>query len=683
MLEDLPTTAALWRDDLGPYTKAMFYLSYCVESLSIEESHMHHIGSIALLLAIPSSAQAGFFRKNVPNKAADAPTLESLLESDGWTAAGATDGRYEIGTVFKPNASDTIVLVADSKDCFNTEAAKEYPLAKQAFTDQLSAGLDASFLVGGVEASAGRSAHVSFEQPVHTVISAMKLLASKKCKEWIQEEIKSGTSFANGFVISETLSARLSKKSCQKYSGRANAMGVGSGSALLENCREQEAAGKGSVIGYKVTLLSEVSGLREILEGVPIISEVQDEPSPVDVGGGPVPPPAPLDFIAEEPQPIPGVDDPGQVLEGPGDRLQIAVVEQPPPKVVAPPPTDSNIAALAARASSKKANEEQQFNALADQLKADAAKDYAELKPLFGMVDDPEIQGLLALFVTKYTDAKVEVGDREQKVVIEGLAEVRALLPRPKSTNSIGMEFVTISPGSFEMGCTAEEWNCGDSSKPAHTVTLSRGFQIQTTEVTQGQYRAVMDTNPSKFSSCGSDCPVEGVSWFDAIKFANALSKKEGLRPAYSGTGDSIRWNQSANGYRLPTEAEWEYAARAGKATRYSGSNEANDVAWTSANAGGGTQKVGTKQPNAWGLHDMSGNVREWCWDRYGHSYYRSSPGADPVGATYDNPQRVTRGGSWRFDPPGARVAARGLSTPAYRFSTYGYSGLRLLRTSP
>ena len=248
-----------------------------------------------------------------------------------------------------------------------------------------------------------------------------------------------------------------------------------------------------------------------------------------------------------------------------------------------------------------------------------------------------------------------------------------------KSTNSIGMSFVTISPGSFEMGCTAEQTGCRDDEKPAHTLTLTRGFQIQTTEVTQGQYRAVMGTNPSHFSSCGSDCPVENVSWYDAIKFANALSKKEGLSPAYYGSGDSIRWDKSANGYRLPTEAEWEYAARAGKATRYSGSNEVGDVAWTGSNSSSKTHKVGTKKANAWGLHDMSGNVWEWCWDRYGPSSTLTTSGADPVGAT-SGVMRVFRGGSWNSNPTGVRVAIRDWSYPTFRSRAYG---LRLLRTSP
>ena len=247
------------------------------------------------------------------------------------------------------------------------------------------------------------------------------------------------------------------------------------------------------------------------------------------------------------------------------------------------------------------------------------------------------------------------------------------------STNSIGMEFVTIDRGRFEMGCTPEQAGCANKEKPAHTVTLNRGFQIQTTEVTQGQYRAVMGENPSEFSTCGSDCPVETVSWHSAIKFANALSKKEGLVPAYSGTGDSIRWDERANGYRLPTEAEWEYAARAGQATLYSGSNEVTDVAWIKSNSGNSTHKVGTKQPNGWGLYDMSGNVWEWCWDWYGRSYYASSPGADPGGVSFGD-ERIFRGGSWYSLTDSARVGFRFKYKPTMR--SY-YIGFRLIRPSP
>jgi len=244
-------------------------------------------------------------------------------------------------------------------------------------------------------------------------------------------------------------------------------------------------------------------------------------------------------------------------------------------------------------------------------------------------------------------------------------------------TNSIGMQFVSIVPGQFEMGCGLEESHCGVGERPVHTVTLTRGFQIQTTEVTQGQYQRVMGKNPSRFSSCGLDCPVDKVSWNDAIDFANALSKKEGLEPAYSGVDDGVRWDRAANGYRLPTEAEWEYAAGAGQATLYAGSSEPSEVAWMAANSGERTHSVGGKQSNGWGLYDMSGNVWEWCWDWFG-AYTRSS--SDPVGAP-SGLYRVMRGGSWYVGPERARVVARDRSYGGARYG--GIIGFRLVRPGP
>ena len=239
------------------------------------------------------------------------------------------------------------------------------------------------------------------------------------------------------------------------------------------------------------------------------------------------------------------------------------------------------------------------------------------------------------------------------------------------TAESIGMKFFTISPGSFNMGCTPELLDCRKGQKPAHTVTLTRGFQIQTTELTQGQYRAVMGENPSLLSSCGSGCPVERVTWYDAIEFANALSRNEGLKPVYSGSGVSIRWDKSANGYRLPTEAEWEYAARGGQATLHSASNEVSGVTLSDSNSGGRTHNSGAKKSNLADLHDMAGGVWEWCWDWYDGSYYSSSPDADPVGPA-SGVLRASRGG-------GGQLHGRARVDPTFG---YDYIGIRLVRTS-
>ena len=142
-----------------------------------------------------------------------------------------------------------------------------------------------------------------------------------------------------------------------------------------------------------------------------------------------------------------------------------------------------------------------------------------------------------------------------------------------------------------------------------HRVTLTKDFTLMKHEVTQGAYQALMGENPSAFPS-DSNYPVEGVSWYDAVAYANALSDKEGLTRCYSGIDDNIRWDRSCNGYRLPTEAEWEYAARAGQPTKYAGSDDADEVAWYKNNLAGKPMRF-VKKANAWGFYDMSGNVGE------------------------------------------------------------------------
>jgi formylglycine-generating enzyme required for sulfatase activity len=179
----------------------------------------------------------------------------------------------------------------------------------------------------------------------------------------------------------------------------------------------------------------------------------------------------------------------------------------------------------------------------------------------------------------------------------------------------------------------------------------------------------VMRQNPSHFSG-GQDLPVESVSWLDAVAFCNALSQKEGLPPFYKINGEAVEvldWN--GPGYRLPTEAEWEYACRAGSTTRFSfGDHEQalGEYAWYGGNSNHQTHPVGGKKPNAFGLHDMYGNVWEWCWDGSDADYYRQSPAADPRGPL-QAASRVVRGGCWSNDPHLARSALRGWATPVDR----------------
>ncbi|MCF7912546.1 MAG: formylglycine-generating enzyme family protein [Candidatus Cloacimonetes bacterium] len=242
-------------------------------------------------------------------------------------------------------------------------------------------------------------------------------------------------------------------------------------------------------------------------------------------------------------------------------------------------------------------------------------------------------------------------------------------------TSSRGIEVVFVEGGSFQMGSNDGE----DDEKPVHQVTVNN-FYIGKYEVTQGLYVAIMGTNPSHFNRAGREAPVETVSWNDAVNFCNKLSEMDGLEKCYSGSGNSVKCDFNANGYRLPTEAEWEYAARGGNSSNgytYSGSNDLNLVGWY-GNSNSMTHNVGEKKPNELGIYDMSGNVWEWCWDWYDADYYITFPDDNPKGPGSGS-NRVLRGGSWYIIASYCRVANRYDYSPS---NTPNYLGFRLVRSS-
>jgi len=200
--------------------------------------------------------------------------------------------------------------------------------------------------------------------------------------------------------------------------------------------------------------------------------------------------------------------------------------------------------------------------------------------------------------------------------------------------NSIGMDFVKIAPGEFMMGCSKNDNECNADENPTHRVQLTKSFEIGKFEVTQAQWVTLMMTNPS--SNKGETRPVETVSKLEAQEFIARLNS----------TNDGYR-------YRLPTEAEWEYSARAGMDSPYSGA--LNQVAWYAANSEDETHPVGQKNPNAWGLYDIQGNVREWVSDLYTANYYSNSPATDPTG-----PLPAARGGRGVNVGPGPGPGGRG-----------------------
>lgn len=283
------------------------------------------------------------------------------------------------------------------------------------------------------------------------------------------------------------------------------------------------------------------------------------------------------------------------------------------------------------------------------------------------------------------------------------LARLTAPPPHPAGAGRTwvgpsGYKMAWVPAGSFDLNSSA--WDAARwRYDPLHRVTLTQGYWVGITEVTQGLWSSVTGANPSHFEACGSQCPVEAVSWCDSLAFANALSRQDGLRPAYDRVGgcdanpESVTWDRSADGYRLATDVEWEIAASwdlgrrrrtavsvlemlaVGELADGLSASELDAVSWYRSNSGGTPHSVCTRQPNALGLCDASGNVWEWTWDRRGDE----PPGeTDPAGA-YSGSFRILRGGSWDSNPQGMTVTRRLKAGVSDRFD---FVGLRLVRSS-
>ena len=245
-----------------------------------------------------------------------------------------------------------------------------------------------------------------------------------------------------------------------------------------------------------------------------------------------------------------------------------------------------------------------------------------------------------------------------------------------QNPNSAASDMTLIAAGRFTMG---------DKDEPdatPHEVAVA-SFYMDKHLVTQEQYEKFMKDNPSRWK--GARNPVEGVRWSDCVKFCNERSRSEGLTPCY----DLTTWqcNFEANGYRLPTEAEWEYACRAGAGTTYFFGNSVSglaDYAWFDKNAGGRPQAVGQKKPNSWGLYDICGNVWQWCNDFYKVDYYPESPKENPRGPEKGD-TKVVRGGAWKFSDQNCRCGYRYNENPGYVDVCFGYDiyGFRCVRSAP
>jgi formylglycine-generating enzyme required for sulfatase activity len=234
---------------------------------------------------------------------------------------------------------------------------------------------------------------------------------------------------------------------------------------------------------------------------------------------------------------------------------------------------------------------------------------------------------------------------------------------------------VLLPGGQFTLGSDSGEAD----EQPAHRVQLSP-FYLDITEVTQDSYQRLMGTNPSKWKA--PERPVERVNWVQAVQYCNLRSQREGLQPCYDLT--TFQCDFSADGYRLPTEAEWEYACRAGTTTAWSSGDSATDLekhAWLKPSAANTTHPVRQKAPNAWGLYDMHGNVAEWCHDFYAEGYGGGEAVSDPRGPA-EGEERVVRGGNFALSAQACRCSARASMAPAFADACFGAErqGFRCVR---
>jgi len=260
--------------------------------------------------------------------------------------------------------------------------------------------------------------------------------------------------------------------------------------------------------------------------------------------------------------------------------------------------------------------------------------------------------------------------------------ENNSITLKPGFGNIPPFTLVCVEGGEFKMGSN----ELSDREKPPHKVKVNSFFMAEF-PVIQELYKGLTGKNPSRFE--GVDHPVEQVSWFDATAFCNQLNQLLALTKPYSGKEDATQCNFDCVAFRLPTEAEWEFAACGGAVEthgraslpgsspqpQFSGSDFSDDVAWYDQNNEYETKPVGLKFPNSLGLYDMSGNVWEWCWDRFDDNYYKGSPIENPTGPS-EGPLRVLRGGSWRNRAGGSRVAIRYDGAPDGHWNA---SGFRLL----
>ena len=616
---------------------------------------MHRSLLAMLLLSLPASA-----RRGDDNRGVELPALQAALEAAGWAMTPERSAAYQVGDIYTPDGQ----VVATGRECFSAQPREEVFTSYEAI-QAIQAGARVPLGVARIQAKGMQYKQLTFAEPYTRDLSelAMEQGFTDDCRAFLERRARNAD-LSGWYVISAVLMAEVKERLCRELEVGATVYGVGGEGGVSQECVQ---GSEGHVaFAFKTRPVT----------ALPLSVAVVDPAPP-----NPTPPDEPGTFGSSSF----GSGAPGDVQE----RLR----QQACDDAAKPAAEAQRAAALDAEEARVLSLASTAWRAKVGELEAalglrDVADRVAEIAWVDGFLADARAAhvGIAAGVEAVQTDCglrEVAFEAERRVVVVPDIGDAEALLVRLRSPSGAAggpadYPLVSLPGGAFTMGCTVGQSDCGSAEKPAHRVTVST-FSMGATEVTQGLWTSVMRSNPSRFDSCGDDCPVENVSWLDAVAFANAMSAREDLEACYRVSGETVTWPKgiACRGYRLPTEAEWEYAARAGEDTLYAGSNSVDEVAWYKGNSGRTTHPVGQKAANRWKIHDMSGNVWEWCWDWYGD--YNSDDKADPVGASSGS-FRVNRGGSWGVAPRVTRVAVRYWYAPGFRH--YGSVGLRLARSS-
>ena len=554
-------------------------------------------------------------------------SLDGLKDAigNGYTPYLPLDTRIKPGTIFTLEQG---VYTIVSSNCVEAEPV-ENASASVGLRSKLSGGVSAQILGKGAKANLTEELELKFISPYISGYEALDFRPSQECvqrlTDWMTETFHT---VSDVFIVREVFFAQVN--GCTKVTGGAGVkVNKIDASASITKACDRFSGSNYVAVGYKSESLTQFLS-KETTSAQSSMQPTTYLPEKLQIEGGDIGALLKMLEAQEKMQ--------AQLADEINERL---AVESAP-------------------------------------ILAKAEKEWIEVQE-YTLEEDEAGKLALEGFIKAYSEVNIVVDGKRMPIEIPQLAEALKTLENYVVKLNIDsnelFDSVLVQGGTYEMGCKG--YQCELDSQPAHLVTLTNSIQVMTTEVTQDLYTHVMNSNPSQFSNCGGTCPVENVSWYDAVDFANELNKQLNLEQCYEITGQSVQWPKGYNcqGWRLPTEAEWEYLARASEPTAFAGSNDAQTVAVTQDMNLSMPYPVGNLYPNAYNLFDLSGNVYEWCWDKI--DVYKKTSQRNPMGSNTGQANAI-RGGSWSSSILAAKVTTRGKTPPESKGNMLGF---RLVRT--